>query len=115
MKRSFFAVLALAILAIACANFSTTAFRTEQTLTDGVHTAFVGWTNYLLTATVDPAVSNTVKQARLKFAASVGVVESWRVAYQTNSALKPQLQAALTGLVDNGSNLIWLITYFREH
>lgn len=108
-------LLCLAVLAIllGCANFATTVFRVEQSSVNGAMTAYVGWTNYLAGNPVSTQVSNDVKQARLKFAGTVGVVDTFRVTYETNSAVKPQLQAALDSLSVQSSNLIWLIHFYQ--
>lgn len=97
-----------------CASFSTNTFRTEQTAVDLVYTAYVGYTNALPTLNLTPDQSNAVKVARLKFAATVGVLDSWRSAYETNSALESQVQAALDATLSEASNITWLITYIRK-
>lgn len=96
-----------------CSSFSTNTFRAEQTAVNVAYTAYVGWTNYLNQYPFDPATVDRVKEARLKFAATVGTVESLRAAYETNSSVKPQLQATLTTLSDQSSNLVWLISYLK--
>lgn len=100
---------------IGCASFSTNAFRTEQTAVNIAYGAYVGWTQYLATATSPPKPETVaaVKEARLKFAASVQVVDALRTSYETNSALQAPLQAALASLTDQSSNLVWLATYLR--
>lgn len=107
-------ILPLLALLMGCASFSTNTFRTEQTAVNLVYTAYVGYTNAIPVLHLTPDQSNAVKVARMKFAASVGVLEGWRSAYETNSAVKPQLQAALDALTDQSSNFVWLVTYLRS-
>lgn len=116
-------LLALLFL-VGCASFSTNVFRVEQSATEVAYGGYVTYTNWLLTSLADPkltperraslvTISNDVKQARLRFAATVTAVESMRLSYETNSALKPALEAAVVTLTDQSSNLCWLITYWR--
>lgn len=111
MKKLLIPFLVLAV--VGCVPFSTHVFRTEQLAVNLAHAAYVGYTNALPTLHITEDQSNAVKQARLKFAASVGTVESLRLAYETNSAIKPTLQAAIDSLVDQSSNVVWLIEYFK--
>ena len=112
--KKLITLLALAVM-VGCASFSTNVFRTEQTLTGVAYTAYVGYTNGLYNGTlhVDPTNQAKIKQARLEFAASVRTVEAWRVAYETNSAVKPQAQAALDALTSNTTNFVNLIHLFQ--
>lgn len=105
-----------AIVLIGCASFSTNLFRTEQAITGAAYTAYVGYTNGLSTGTIKVSVdeSNAIKSARIKFAASVLTVEKWRQAYETNSAVKPQAQAALDALISDSTNLVNLINLVRS-
>lgn len=104
----------LALLAfVGCVNFSTSVFRTEQLAVNLAHASYVGYTNALPTLRITADQSNAVKQARLKFAASVGTVEALRVTYETNIAIKPTLQAAVDSLVNQSSNVVWLIEYLK--
>lgn len=101
------------LLLAGCVSFTTHVFRAEETATHLAYTAYMGWTNELATGTVSPEASNAVKQARLRFAASVQVVEAFRLEYITNVAAKPQLQAALEAMAGQSSNVVWLIGYWR--
>lgn len=110
-KPFFFGVL-LGILALAgCTSFSTHAYRTEQTAVHLAHGAYVAYTNALPQLHITAQASNDVKEVRLQFAATVQVVDNLRTAYETNSAVKPQLEATLLTLADQSSNLVWLIHY----
>lgn len=108
------ALVAATMLTVGCTTYSTHVFRVEQSATSVAYTAYVGWTNYLANFPVDPSVSNEVKQARLKFAATVGTVEALRTEYETNTATKPLLEATLTTLSDQSSNIVWLINYYKK-
>lgn len=110
--RKLLSLAAVVVLA-GCASFSTNIFRTEQTAVNLVFTAYTGYTNALPSLNLTPDQSNTVKTARLQFAASVAVLEAWREAYETNSAVQPQVEAALNATTANASNVVWLITYIR--
>lgn len=105
----------LALLILGCASFSTNVFRTEQTAVNVVYGAYVPYTQALLSGTlhITPDQSNAVKMARLKFSASVGVLESFRISYGTNSDLKPQVEASLAAVLANSSNVVYLIHLFQ--
>lgn len=118
-------IVPLLALLMGCASFSTHVFRTEQTAVNLVYAGYVGWTNYLIPAMANTnlslakqhsllVASNEVKQARLRFAATVHTVEEFRLAYETNAALRPQLEAALFGLLQQSSNVVYLIYYWRQ-
>ena len=113
--RKVLPFLAALAFVIGCANFSTNAFRAEQTAVNLAYSSYVVYTQALYTGTLKISVdqSNAVKEARLKFAASVGVTEGLRAAYATNSAVQPQLQAALDALNGQSSNVVWLISYLK--
>ena len=98
---------------LGCANFSTNVWRTEQTAVNTAYTAYVAYTNLLASHPVDANTAASVKQARLSFAGSISVVEAWRQAYDTNSAVKPQLQAALEAALAQSSNVVYLITVIK--
>lgn len=113
MKSAIALAAALLLIGAGCTSFSTHAFRVEQTATHLAFTAYAGYTNALPALGLTPQQSNDVKQARLKFAATVKTVEGLRLEYATNAAVKPQLQAILPTLVDQSSNVVWLINYVR--
>lgn len=99
-----------------CTNFSTNTWRTEQTAVNAAYFAYTGYTNWVALHQVDTNVANQVKLARLSFAGSISVVEAWRQSYETNSAMKPQLQAALDAALAQSSNVVWLVTFItKEH
>lgn len=115
--KNLIPIIALAFL-VGCADFQTNVFRTEQASVDIAFTAYVGWTNYLSTATVTPHLlqaSNDVRTARLQFGATVSTLDSIAQEYRTNSAVRPQLDATLLTLSDQKSNLVWLVNFYRGH
>lgn len=118
-------IIPLLALLVGCASFSTHVLRTEQTAVTLAYGGYVGWTNYLLTALARPdltpqqrmsltTASNEVKQARLRFAATVGTIETMRLSYESNSVLKQPLEAGIASMIDQGSNMVWLIKYYRS-
>lgn len=115
MRHMFYGLLLGGLLA-ACTNFSTNMFRTEQTLTGAAYAAYVGYTNGLSSGAFKPSVdeSNAIKSARIKLAASVRTAETWRAAYETNSAVEPLAQAALDALSSDSSNLVYLINLLKS-
>ncbi len=114
MRTKLLSVLGLVVL-LGCASFSTNVFRTEQTLTQVAYTAYQGYTNALLSGTIKISAdeSNAVRTARLQFAASVSTLEAWRSAYETNSAIQPQVEAALNAALATSSNFVHLINLFK--
>ena len=103
----------LAVFVAGCASFSTNMFRTEQVAVDLAYGAYVGYTNALPTLGITTDQSNAVKHARLSFAASVATVEAMRLQYETNSAIKPALQAAVDALLSQSSNVVWIIKFVQ--
>jgi len=111
---------------VGCSNFVTNAQRTEVTTTHLVYGAYVGWTNYYIDATNRYAskpdqltkleeMRMAIKEARMKYAASVGVVDSWLTAYQSNTVSKAQVQSVVDASLASGSNIVWLITYLKSN
>jgi hypothetical protein len=118
-------IIPLLALLVGCASFSTHVFRTEQTAVTLAYGSYLSWTNYLLTTAAKPdltpqqrmsltTASNEVKQARLRFAATVGTIEAMRLSYETNAVLKKPLEAGIASMIDQGSNIVWLIRYYRS-
>lgn len=98
---------------IGCVKFSTHVFRTEQAAVNLAYGAYNGYTQALPQLKLTAEQSNAVRRARLEFAASVAVVDGWRMQYETNSAVQPQVQASLNALASQSSNLLWVIAYIR--
>lgn len=101
-------------LLMGCASFSTNVFRAEQTAVNLAYTSYVGYTNALPVLNLTPEQVASVKDARLKFAASVTLLDNWRSAYETNSATETYVQSALDAVYSNSSNLVWVINYVRN-
>lgn len=107
-------IAALAVIVLSgCASFDTNVWRTEQTAVNLAYTAYQGWKEALVTQPITPQASNDVKQARLRFAATVGTVDALRAAYATNSAVKPQIEAILITVNSEASNLVWIVNFYR--
>lgn len=104
------------ILLFGCTSFSTNLYRAEQVAVGAAYASYTGYTQALANATITltPQQSNEVKVARLKFAASVGALETWRGIYETNSVAKPQAQAALDAVLLDSSNLVYVIHFFIQ-
>lgn len=109
----FVALLLPAALLMGCVSFNTQMFRIEQSSTHLCATAYFGWTNYLAQFPVNPAMSNSVKSARLKAAATLNTFHVFRMEYKTNAVVKPQLEALLPTLSGTVSNFIWLANYYQ--
>ena len=114
--RNILLGLFIGVLVVGCASFATNTFRTEQTAVNVAYTAYQGYTQGLASGsiTVTTDQSNSIKQARLKFAASVSTLDAWRSAYETNSQTQPQVQAALDAALAQSSNLVFLINLFKQ-
>lgn len=110
----FVALFVPVIVLASCTSFANHAFRVEQSGTHLCATAYFGWTNYLAQFPVTPQASNTVKTARLKAAASLKSLRAFRLEYQTNGAVKPQLTALLVTASDNVSNFVWVANFWQE-
>lgn len=107
-----------------CTSFINGVKNTRMTAVDLAYGGYIGWTNYYCTrtnlASTTPAQLATlndaqriVKDARLKFGATVGVLDGWLDAYQTNSAVKPELQAGLDATLSSASNIVWLVNFYQ--
>jgi hypothetical protein len=118
-------VIPLLALLVGCASFSTHVLRTEQTAVTLAYGGYIAWTNYLATTAAKPdltpqqrmsltTASNEVKQARLRFAATVSTIEAMRLSYETNAVLKQPLEAGIASMIDQGSNMVWLIKFYRS-
>lgn len=101
------------LVIVGCTSFTTNVFRAQQTSENLVYTGYIGYTQYLGLHLVDPGMSNQIKEARLKFAATDRTIDSLRLSYDTNSTMKPQLEAAILTLQDQASNVVWLVHYFQ--
>jgi uncharacterized iron-regulated membrane protein len=109
-------------LLFGCSGLSNTTFHLEATAVDLATGARAGFSNYYCFATngADAATlaklnaeAASFRDARLRFAATVGTLESLRSAYSTNSTLRPQVEAGLQAVNVEASNLVFLVNYFR--
>lgn len=101
------------VVLLGCTNPATSLFRAEQTTVDLVHGAYVGYTNALLTMPISVTTSNAIRDARLKFGATALTFDDLREVYETNSAVKPQIQAILDSLTQQSTNIVQLINLYR--
>jgi len=130
MRKEITKVVIVSMLSLAvlcgCANFVTNTQRGEITTTHLVYGAYVGWTNYYIQATNTYAGDTNalakleemrlkIKQARLEYAASIGVLDSWLLAYQSNLVTKAEVQAVVASTLANGSNIVWLVNYVKNN
>jgi len=115
MKNAILGIF-LGFLITGCASFSTHTFRVEQTAVNVAYTAYVGYTNGLANGAikVSDEQRNAIKDARIKLAASVSTLEQWRLAYEKDSSVKPQVQSALDAVITQSSNVVYLINLFKQ-
>ena len=115
MKQILVGIL-IGLMVVGCASFATNTFRAEQTAVNAVTTAYIGYTNGLASGAIKVSVdeSNAIKSARLKFAASVQTLETWRSQYETNAASQSQVQAALDAATANASQILNLINLLKQ-
>jgi hypothetical protein len=114
MKKLKKLLMLVPLLVAGCAMLTTNVFRTQQTSEDLVYMAYVGYTNYLTTHTIDSSLSNNIRSARLKFAATDATLDQLRLAYDTNSLLKDQITATISTLSDQASNIVWLVNFYKK-
>lgn len=110
--------IAVAFLTVAwgCTSFSTTVFRLESTTATLGTNAVASFNAYYGASTNKAALEAPREQiyaASRAMAVHLSVVEAYRLAYQTNSAVKPQLEAALQAAVDTSSNIVWLVNWWK--
>lgn len=120
------AAASLLVQIIGCGSAVNSAKNARNTAVGIAYGGYVGWTNYYvlstnqITLTPDKLESlnnaeRSVKSARLHFSATVGVADSLIAAYETNSAIEPQLTAVLNSLGGEASNILWLINYYQTN
>lgn len=125
MKKKLLAVLIGVGILAGCSNFVTNTQNSQIATTHIVYGAYVGWTNYYVQATntvTDPAelakleqYRRLIKQARMDYAGSIGVLNSWLDAYQSNIVTKAQVQSVVDATLVNSSNLVYLINFIRSN
>lgn len=114
--RKLLPFLALVAL-IGCTTFSTSVFRAEKLTADGGVAAVKAFNAWARVQTNDCEVGSMqadVWEASRHLAASLAVLEQLRVGYATNAATTDQVNAALLTVTQQGSNLVWLCTYFKQ-
>lgn len=104
-----------------CSSLNSNLFHTEQTsvdlVTSGVHDFnqyFKGATNGATPDTIAKLIDarTQVYQATKDFGLSVAQVDALRLEYKTNQAIMPDLQAALTALSAQSTNVSTLVSHF---
>ena len=110
-------ILPACMLISGCANVSQNAYTAELAAASTSDAAMRGYAAYWNQAIQNPAAYHrtaedlkaeraAVEDASVKVGASIELVENLRESYATNSALKPQLQAAITSLTDNAGSIV---------
>lgn len=118
------AAASLLLQMLGCTGAVNSAKNARNTAIGIAYGGYMGWTNYYVLSTnqanITPerraALDNAermVKSDRLHFSATVGVADSLIAAYETNSAVEPQLTAVLNSLGGEASNILWLINYYQ--
>ncbi|HVU07857.1 MAG TPA: hypothetical protein VHG89_04860 [Verrucomicrobiae bacterium] len=113
-------LLPVLFLANGCSSLSSNAYTTELAAASTSDAAMRGYAAYWNQAAQNPAAYHrtldglqseraAVEDASIKVGASIELVEDLRESYATNSAVKPQLQAAITSLADNAGNIVTYI------
>jgi len=113
-----------ALLFTGCAHDpSKLAFQAETLAATSADAAMRSYASYWNKAIVTPEKFHRTEKglqderamlsdASIKTGASIELVENLRVAYVTNSAVKPQLQSALLTLTDNTAGIVTLANTF---
>ncbi len=115
----------MALVACVSLSLSDNVWRSEQAAVDVVTAAHEGWVAYYTSETNKPnlstnrlaylnAVEVETNDARMRFAADVGIVEALRAQFVTNSAVELQLKAAAAVLPQSSSNAAWLMRYYSS-
>lgn len=114
---------ALIVLMTGCRSLNATVYNTENTAVDtvtagvrGFNTYYVGQTNGATAEQLSDLnrKRDSLYEATKGFGLAVAEVDALRRAYQTNSAVQPQLEAALTALTGQSSNIVNLVQHFTK-
>lgn len=108
---------AAALFFTGCADLSGNAFKAEYAAAASSDAAMKGYAAYYTQAVATPEkfnrTANGLKTERqklsdlsIKIGGAIELAENLRVAYATNSAVKPQLQAAVTSLTLNAAGIV---------
>ena len=114
---------AASLIFTGCANVNQSAFKTEYAAAASCDAAMRGYAAYWKTAIVAPERYNrtlaglnqerqTLENYSMKIGGTIELTEKLRVAYATNSAVKPQLQSALLSLSANAAGIVATATTF---
>lgn len=114
-------LLPVLLLTNGCANVSENAYTAELAAASTSDAAMRGYAAYWDQAIQNPAAYNrttndlvteraTVESDSVKIGAGIELVEGLRESYQTNSAVAPQLQAAVTSLTQNAGDIVSYVT-----
>ena len=107
-----------------CASANSNTFSAENAAAITADAGMRSYAVYWLSAIGNPGTYNTsvtnlisqrnqVEAASKKIGASIALVEGLRSAYQTNSALQPQLTAAVSTLTGNAAAMMQLVNTFE--
>jgi len=119
-----FALGVASLLLTGCAgSLNKKAFDAEMTAATTAHVAMTGYGAYWDKAWGTPAAFNRTSQdliaerqkvsaVSVKIGTGIEIVEGFRRSYETNSAVKPQLTAAITSLADNTGQLVPFVLSF---
>lgn len=117
------AIGAASIMFTGCANLNQNTFKAEHAAAATADAAMRGYGNYWQQAIAAPEKFNrtadglkaeraTLSDASIKIGASIELAENLRVAYATNAAVKPQLEAALLALSLNSAGIVTTASTF---
>lgn len=109
------AIVFIGLVAFGCSSFTNNVERTTETATHLAYGAYVGWTNAVNQNANLNQYTPIVHDARLKFTASVNLVDTLNASYQTNGVSQSFVQAALDTVLANSSNLVWTVNYLKGH
>ena len=114
-----------AMLLAGCAGLNANTFAAEQSAAATSDAAMRAYSVYWAKAEANPTAFHRtlpaldaerakVEATAIQIGSSIELVENLRSAYQTNSAVQPQLQAALTTLAQNAGYIVILVNGFTS-
>jgi hypothetical protein len=121
-KTTLLALLILpALFFTGCAGLSSNTFSAEQAATAASDAALKSYATYWDAAYTNPTAYHRttdaliaeraqVQAASVKVGSSIELVENLRESYATNSAVEPQLQAAVAALAQNSGSIVTYVT-----
>jgi hypothetical protein len=110
-------LLPVLLLVNGCSSLSQNAYTAELAAASTSDAAMRGYATYWNQAAQNPSAYHrtldglqseraAVEDASIRVGASIELVENLRESYATNSAVKPQLQAAMASLANNAGNIV---------